>query len=75
MRALTTTTIESGPLLELALDAAGTEAPVETTLLELVRAVDEVADNEDEVVATVLWMIRRGSVRLRGNFRGSMLED
>jgi len=51
-----------------------TEA-VETTLLELVRAVDEVADNELEVVVTVLHMLRSGSVKLSGNFRGSLLLD
>jgi hypothetical protein len=48
---------------------------VETTLLELVRAVDEVADNELEVVITVLHMLRSGSVRLAGNFRDSLLLD
>jgi hypothetical protein len=56
-------------------EAPAIREPFETTLLELVRAVDSVADNEDEVVATVLHMIRSGSVRLRGNFRGSLLED
>jgi len=48
---------------------------VETTLLELVRAVDEVADNELEVVITVLHMLRSGSVRLCGSFRDSLLLD
>lgn len=75
MRVLTTASTDSAPLLEMALEAPSAAAPVDVTLLDLVRAVDEVADNEDEVVATVLWMIRRGSVRLRGNFRGSVLED
>jgi hypothetical protein len=56
-------------------ESPATREPFETTLLELVRAVDSVADNEDEVVTTVLYMIRSGSVRLRGNFRGSLLED
>jgi hypothetical protein len=48
-------------------------APIEVTLLELVRVVNEVADTEDEVVATVAYMIQRGSVRLRGNFRGEII--
>jgi hypothetical protein len=47
----------------------------ETTLLELVQAVSEVARSEQEVVATVLYMLRSGSVQLRGSFRGSLLED
>ncbi|HVP28318.1 MAG TPA: hypothetical protein VMW35_04065 [Myxococcota bacterium] len=53
---------------------AATEA-VQTTLLELVRAVDEVAENELEVIVTVLHMLRSGSVRLGGNFRDSLLLD
>jgi phage terminase Nu1 subunit (DNA packaging protein) len=47
--------------------------PVDVTLLELVDVVNEIADNEDEVVATVIYMIERGSVRLRGNFRGERI--
>jgi hypothetical protein len=44
--------------------------PKDTTLLDLVGAVAEVAEDENEVVATVLHMIRSGRVRLCGNFRG-----
>lgn len=47
----------------------------EATLLELVQAVSEVAGTDQEVVATVLYMLRSGSVRLRGSFRGTLLED
>lgn len=47
--------------------------PLRVTLLQLVEAVSDVADNEDEVVATVMYMIERGSVRLCGNFRDSRL--
>ena len=47
----------------------------EITLLELVQAINEVARTEQEVVATVLYMLRSGSVRLRGSFRDSLLED
>ena len=50
-------------------DASRSE-PVEVTLLELVHAVTDVADNENEVIATVVYMLRTGSARLRGNFRG-----
>ena len=40
------------------------------TLLELVRTLGEVTDNDREVVATVVHLLRSGRVRLRGNFRG-----
>jgi hypothetical protein len=43
---------------------------LETTLLELVRAVSEVTEDDREVVATVLQMLRSGRVRLSGSFRG-----
>ena len=49
--------------------AAITEPRV-TTLLELVRTLGEVTDNDREVVATVVHLLRSGRVRLRGNFRG-----
>jgi hypothetical protein len=41
------------------------------TLLDLVAAVAEVADSEDEVVATVRHLINSGQVRLVGHFRGA----
>lgn len=47
---------------------------VETTLLELVRVVSEVTEDDREVVATVMEMLRSGRVRLCGNFRGSSLD-
>ncbi len=47
-----------------------TSEPRVTTLLELVRALGEVTDNDREVVATVVHLLRSGRVRLRGNFRG-----
>jgi len=44
--------------------------PHDTTLLDLVGAVCDVTGDDEEVVATVLHMIRSGRVRLCGNFRG-----
>jgi hypothetical protein len=41
-----------------------------TTLLDLVRAIGEVTDDDREIVATVLHLLRSGRVRLSGNFRG-----
>lgn len=46
-----------------------------TTLLELVRAISEVTDDEREIVATVLHMLASGQASLCGNFRGSSVED
>jgi hypothetical protein len=43
----------------------------DVTLLELVGSVCDLIDDDDEVVATVLQMLRSGRVRLCGNFRGS----
>jgi len=44
--------------------------PLDTTLLDLVGAICDVTSDDQEVVATVLDMLRSGQVRLRGNFRG-----
>jgi hypothetical protein len=46
----------------------------QTTLLELVTAVTEVADSEDEVLATVVHLVNSGVVRLCGNFRGARID-
>jgi len=50
-------------------------APRQTTLLELVRAISEVTDDDREVVATVRHLLRSGQVVLCGNFRGERLRD
>jgi hypothetical protein len=49
--------------------------PHPCTLLELVQVLAEITDDEREIVATVLHMLRSGSVRLIGNFRGSRLDE
>ena len=51
------------------------EAPRETTLLELVRVLGEITSDEREIVATVLWMLSSGRIRLCGNFRNCPIED
>ncbi len=43
---------------------------VQLTLLDLVQTVGEITDDEAEIVATVLHMLRTGTVKLSGNFRG-----
>jgi len=49
--------------------------PKSATLLELVESVCDVTDSDEEVIATVLHMLRSGRVRLCGNFRGSSGDD
>jgi hypothetical protein len=70
----------SGPLQEetmatiVPLVPALSDPVVETTLLELVRVVSEVTDDDREVVATVMEMLRSGRVRLCGTLRGATLD-
>jgi len=45
------------------------DEPQAVTLLELIDAVSEVSESEQEVVATVAHMLNSGRVRLSGNFR------
>ena len=46
-----------------------------TTLLALVQAVSDETPDDREVVATVLRMLRRGDVRLCGNFRNTPVDE
>ena len=46
-----------------------------TTLLELVTALSELSDDEEEVIAAVLSLLRAGHVRLCGNFRDAPISD
>jgi hypothetical protein len=39
------------------------------TLLELVQAIADVTDDDREIVATVMYLLRSRRVRLIGNFR------
>ncbi len=45
------------------------DATVNTTLLDLVQTIGEITDDETEIVATVIHMLRSGSVKLTGSFR------
>ncbi len=56
-----------------ALEGAGPEAVVETTLLELVTTLGELTEDDREVVSTVVELLRSGRVRLIGNFRGQKI--
>lgn len=48
---------------------------IETTLLELVRAVSETTDDDAEVVSTIVHMLRSGRVELCGTFRNEPIDS
>jgi hypothetical protein len=54
---------------------AQTVEPLNVTLLEVVRAIGEVTEDDHEVVATVLHLLATNQIRLCGNFRGSDVSD
>jgi len=47
---------------------------LQTTLLDLVKAVSDSAASEAEVVATVVHLVNSGIVQLCGNFRGARFD-
>ena len=49
------------------------DAVVETTLLELVTTLGEITEDDREVVAAVVELLKSGRVRLIGNFRGQKI--
>jgi hypothetical protein len=53
----------------------GDAEPKNVTLLQLVESICDVTEDDDEVIATVLAMVRSGRVRLCGNFRGASSDD
>ena len=65
-------TLRHAPETPIALRA---DEPEQLTLLELVHAISEVTDDEQEIVATVREMLRSGRVRLCGNFRNTPHKD
>lgn len=46
----------------------------QTTMLDLVAAVSEIAETEAEVIATVVYMVNSGRVRLCGNSKGARFD-
>jgi len=50
------------------------DEPQPVTLLELIEAVSEVSETEQEILATVTYMLNSGRVRLSGNFRDTPVE-
>ncbi|MEE8165587.1 MAG: hypothetical protein V3T64_08460 [Myxococcota bacterium] len=57
------------------IEANPKESTLALTLLELVQAVNAVSDSENEVIATVIYMLRSGRVRLAGSFRDESLDE
>ncbi len=45
------------------------DEPQRVTLLELIEAVSEVSESEQEILATVTYMLTSGRIRLSGSFR------
>ena len=45
-----------------------------TTLLDLIQSVSDYAKNDDEIVATVAYLINSGKVLLCGNFAGARID-
>jgi hypothetical protein len=44
------------------------------TLLELVNAVAEYSSSDAELIATVVYMVNQGHVRLCGTFKGARFD-
>ncbi len=45
-----------------------------TTLLDLIRTISEYATNDEEIVATVVYLINSGKVQLCGTFAGAKID-
>ena len=50
-------------------DASAEQNPQPVTLLELIKAVSDVSGSEQQVIATVTYMLNTGRVQLAGSFR------
>ena len=44
------------------------------TMLDLINAVSEAARSEAEVIATLVYLVNSGAVRLGGTFRGARFD-
>jgi hypothetical protein len=50
------------------------KTPTTTTLLDLIQIVGQCTTRDDEVVATVAYLVNSGKVRLCGNFAGARID-
>lgn len=56
------------------LESVEADHPETLTLLDLVAAISDEADTDEEVVATIQHLIESGKVTLVGNFRSGDVE-
>lgn len=56
------------------LESVEADHPETLTLLDLVAAISDEADTDEEVVATIQHLIETGKVTLVGNFRSGDVE-
>ena len=61
--------------LVYAVETTDCERPQQLTLLELVESIADVTDDEREIVATAMYMLRSGRVRLAGNFHDEPVSE
>lgn len=66
--------IDHDPVI-YAIETASEDAPLRLTLLELVHAISEVSLSEQELLATLIYVLRSGRVRLKGNFRSMPIDQ
>lgn len=52
----------------------GMDAPMKTTLLDLVRVATCLCESDREVVCAIAYLVNSGRVVLRGTFAGSKIE-
>lgn len=48
--------------------------PIICTLLELVQQINEETDSDQETVATIVYLVNSGRVRLCGTFAGATIQ-
>ncbi len=65
--------VDHNPHIQV-IDANPKQPALPLTLLELVQAVNEVSDSENELISTVVYMLRSGRIQLAGSFRDESLD-
>ncbi len=73
--AATTIPIRHSQMIHAIETTGSDERPQNLTLLELVEAIADVTDDEQEIVATAMHMLSSGRVRLTGNFHDEPIAE
>ena len=63
------------PLENATESASARKITIRTTLLELVRTVSETTEDDAEVVATIVHMLRNGRIELCGTMKDSPVDE